>query len=348
VIVVVALVLLGGAGYGLYAYMAAQKKSKAAEVPRVKVGFMMAQTGGAASTIKGVQLAVKQLGADNTELVQVDSMREPKVAPDAIKKLIDQKVVAIIGEGCSSASLAALPLANEAKIPLISPSASSTKLSIADDYFFRTIPPDDFQASYLAKYAYEQGIRRVGEFYTDEPAGAGQARIFKDTFTKLGGQIVAETYADAHIIDLAFQTKTLKAANPEMVLMTPNSVTSAIALIKLLRADGYTGKFYGSDANYDKTLISETGKGSEGQIVSTFTLGTRAFKQAMTNEYQSAELAYAAPQAYDALHAILLATRKGAKTEMSAQSSVKYSLLQVRDGISLKSTTSAERELAGG
>lgn len=360
---VATLLVVGGVGYGIYAYMQNQNKPKQAAAPHVKVGFMMAQTGGAASmglgAIKGVQLAMKQLGADNIELVQVDSMCDPKEAPKAIQKLIDQKVVAIIGEGCSSASLAALPLANQAKIPLISPSASSPALSIANDYFFRTIPPDDFQASYLATYMYEKGTRTVGEFYTDEPAGAGQARIFKETFVKLGGKIVIETKAEAHDIELASQAKALAAAKPEAVLMTPNSVTSAIALIKLLRQDGYKGSFVGSDANYDKTLISETGKDSEGQIVSTFTLGTKAFKQAMTNEYQSFELAYAAPQAYDALHAILLATRQGAKTgeevkqalsgiefegasghhikfdkngEMSASNTVKYSLLQVKDG----------------
>ena len=361
-LVIVVLLALGGVGYVMM-HKSTKKAATTTTLPHVKVGFMMAQTGGAASmglgAIKGVQLAMKQLGADNIELVQVDSMCDPKVAPQAIQKLIDQKVVAIIGEGCSSASVAALPLANKAKIPMISPSASSPALSIPNDYFFRTIPPDDFQASYDAQYVYKQGIRTAGLFYTNEPAGAGQAKIFQTEFEKLGGKVTVSTFADAQVIDLAAQAKQLKDANPEAVLIAANTVTSAGAIVNLSRQAGYTGKFFGTDSQYDKTLITNTGKNSEGQVVSTFTLGTAAFKQSMANEYQSAELAYAAPQAYDALHAIFIATQRGATTgeqvkndlatiefdgasgyhikfdkngEISDPRYVKYALLQIKNG----------------
>ena len=362
-LVIVVLLALGGVGYVMM-HKSTKKAATTTTLPHVKVGFMMAQTGGAASmglgAIKGVQLAMKQLGADNIELVQVDSMCDPKVAPQAIQKLIDQKVVAIIGEGCSSASVAALPLANKAKIPMISPSASSPALSIPNDYFFRTIPPDDFQASYDAQYVYKQGIRTAGLFYTNEPAGAGQAKIFQTEFEKLGGKVTVSTFADAQVIDLAAQAKQLKDANPEAVLIAANTVTSAGAIVNLSRQAGYTGKFFGTDSQYDKTLITNTGKNSEGQVVSTFTLGTAAFKQSMANEYQSAELAYAAPQAYDALHAIFIATQRGATTgeqvkndlatiefdgasgyhikfdkngEISDPRYVKYALLQIKNGV---------------
>ncbi len=363
-VVVVVLLAVGGGLWWMHHHNSKSKQAATVKsLPHVKVGFMMAQTGGAASmglgSIKGVQLAMKQLGADNIELVQVDSMCDPKVAPQAIQKLIDDKVIAIIGEGCSSASVAALPLANKAKIPMISPSASSPALSIADDYFFRTIPPDDFQASYDAQYVYNTGARTAGLFYTNEPAGAGQAKIFKTEFEKLGGKVTVSTYADAGVIDLSTQAQQLKAANPEYVFIAANTVTSAGAIVNLTRQAGYTGHFFGTDSQYDKTLITNTGKNSEGQIVSTFTLGTQAFKQAMSNEYHTTDLAYAAPQAYDALHAIFIATQRGATTgeqvknmlpsiefdgvsgyhikfdkngEISDPRYVKYSLLRIQNG----------------
>lgn len=358
-------VLLGAGGFALtHRNKPAKTTNTTKALPHVKVGFMMAQTGGAASmglgAIKGVQLGMKQLGIDNIELVQVDSKCDATAATDAIKQLIADKVVAIIGEGCSSASVAVLPLANQAKIPMISPSASSPVLSIADDYFFRTVPSDHFQGKYLADYAYKKGLRKVGQFYTQEPAGQAFTDVFKEEFESLGGKIVSSEAIAAGSIDAANQAKKVAASQPEAITVFTNTVTSAVAFINLVHQDGYQGDYFGSDALYDKTVVTQTGLASEKHLtVSNFALGTKAFKQAMSNEYQSADLAYAAPQAYDALHAIYIATQRGATTgeqvkamlpsiefegvsgyhikfdkngEISDPRYVKYSLLEVQNG----------------
>ncbi|HSW98476.1 MAG TPA: ABC transporter substrate-binding protein [Candidatus Saccharimonadales bacterium] len=363
-LVVVVVLALGGAGYAMMHHKTAKKTATTASLPHVKVGFMMAQTGGAASmglgAIKGVQLAMKQLATDNIQLIQVDSKCDAADATTAIKQLIADKVVAIIGEGCSSASVAVLPLANAAKIPMVSPSASSPVLSIANDYFFRTVPSDHFQGKYLADYAYKKGIRKVGQFYTAEPAGQAFTDVFKQEFTSLGGQIVSSASVDAGSIDVASQASQIAASKPEAVTVFTNTVTTAVAFINTAHQDGYSGDYFGSDALYDKTVIGQTGTASESHLtVSNFDLGTKAFKQAMANEYHSSDLAYAAPQAYDALHAIFIATQRGATTgeqiknmlpsiefdgvsgyhikfdengEISDPRYVRYSLLQVQNG----------------
>lgn len=364
-VVVVLIVAAGGA------WMLMGKKDTAtdtankqpANAPKVKVGFMMAQTGGAASmglgAFKGVELAKKQLGADNIEIVQADSKCDAEAAKTAIQKLIDEKVVAIIGEGCSSASVAVLPLANEAKIPMVTPSASSPKLSIENDYFFRTVPSDSFQARYLAEYAYnKKGFRRIAQFNTTDTAGSSFASIFQQRFEELGGKIVGTATAESHIIELGTQAKTLAATKPEAITIFANTVNSAVAFINLIDKEGYQGDYFGSDALYDTTLITQTGKASDQRlIVSNFALGTKAFKQSMANAYQSTELAYAAAQAYDALHAIQAAVQTGADTGEEVKNAfskvdfqgvggyrikfdkygeisddVKYSLLQVQGG----------------
>ena len=155
VIGVVVAILLVAAG-GIWAMGGRGNKTVTKNTDtRIKVGFMMPLSGAAAfggeGGLKGIKLAQKQLQADNIEIVQVDTKCEPKAAVEGIKKLTVQKVVAIIGDMCSSSSTAALPLANNNKIPMVSPSASSPKLSIADDYFFRVVPPDDIQGGFLAQ-----------------------------------------------------------------------------------------------------------------------------------------------------------------------------------------------------
>lgn len=286
--------------------------------PRIKVGVMMAFSGGSSSmgygAMKGVQLAKKQLGADNIEIVQMDSKCDAKTAGEQIKNLIAQKVVAIIGEGCSSASVAALPAANNAKIPMISPSASSTALSIPDDYFFRVVPPDTFQGTFMAQTIYDRGIRQVAIFYTNEPYGSSMNAVFREKFEALGGKVVATASAEPDVIDLKTQMNSLAAANPAAVFIAPNSVVSATAAMKLAREAGIKAPFFGADIMYDNTIISNNPTVAEGLTISSFPTGTRAFKQSLINEYGKSEQLYAAPQAYDIIHLLQLAASRGATT----------------------------------
>ncbi len=313
-IVVAVLLLLGSAAA---AFMLSQNKPKE-EPAQVKVGLMMAFTGGSSNmgygTSKGIQLAKKELGADNIEIVQVDSKCDAKSVEVAINSLIEQDVVAIIGEGCSSASTKALPIANNAKIPMISPSASSPALSLPNDYFFRTVPPDTFQGSFLAEAIYAKGIKSVGVFYTNEPYGTGISNVFQEKFESLGGKVVATSTAEPDIINLDKEMKTLKDAKPEAIFFAVNSVVSGTAAAEVSRKIGITAPFFGADIFYDPTIIKNSPLATDGFTVSSFPTGSKAFKQSLVNEYKVAEQLYAAPQAYDALHAIYIATQKGAKT----------------------------------
>lgn len=300
-------------GFMFYQNLATQQ-----DPPRIKVGLMMAFSGGSASmgygANKGIQLAKKQLGAHNIDIIQVDSKCDPKAAAEAIKSLIDQNVVAIIGEGCSSASVAALPAANNAKIPMISPSASSPTLSIPNDYFFRVIPPDNLQGSFMAQTIYDKGFRNVAVFYTNEPYGSGMNTVFRESFENLGGKVVVNVNAEPDVIDLRAQMEQIKNARPEALFIAPNSVVSATAAMKLAREVGMTIPFFGADIMYDTTILTDAPQAAAGLTISSFPTGTKEFKQALFNEYQRSEQLYAAPQAYDIIHALQLAAQKGATT----------------------------------
>ena len=284
----------------------------------VRVGVMMAFSGGSSSmgygAMKGIQLALKQLDITNIDLVKVDSKCDAKAASEAIKDLIAKHVVAINGEGCSSASVAALPAANNAKIPMISPSASSTTLTRPDDYFFRVVPSDNFQGAFMAQTIYDRGIRKVAVFYTNEPYGSSMNAVFRERFEALGGKVVATASAEPDVIDLQDQMKTLQAASPEAVFIAPNSVVSATAAMKLAREAGIAAPFFGADIMYDNTVISNNPAVAEGLTISSFPTGTKAFKQALLNEYGKSEQLYAAPQAYDIVHILEIALQRGATT----------------------------------
>ena len=316
--IIVGVLLLAIAGGAYVAYKAA-KKEAVKELPHIKVGVMMAFSGGSSSmgygAMKGIQLAKKQLGADNIEITQMDSKCDPKAAAEAIKKLIAQHVAAIIGEGCSSASVAALPAANNSKTVMVSPSASSTTLSIPDDYFFRVVPPDTFQGEYIAQAIYDKGIRSVAVFYTNEPYGTSMNKVFQERFEALGGKVVATASGEPDVIDLKNQMTELKAANPQAIFFAPNSVVSGTAAMKIGRELGIKAPYYGADILYNTTIIDDAPAATDGLTITSFPTGSKSFKQALMNmNDQVNEQLYAAPQAYDALRAIYIATQRGAST----------------------------------
>ncbi len=315
IIAVVVLLAGGGAAY----YLMSSKKEEAkqpAALAKVKVGVLLPFSGGASGSgfgeLKGVQLAKKQLGADNVELVQADSKCDKDEAAKAIKELIDQKVVAIIGEACSGASLGALPLANENKVPMISPSASSPELSIANDYFFRVVPPDEFQGKFTAQLLYKKGLKKVSVLHTDESYGNALNDVFTQEFERLGGTVASEGKFVSDAIDLQTQADAVKTANPDAIYLVANSSPSAIAALKLVRGTGVTAPFYGADAINDNAILSEAQAAGEGLVVTAFSSGTKAFKQALTNEYPSEEFLYAAAEGYDAFAAVFQALKTGA------------------------------------
>jgi len=310
-------VLLLAAAAVSYFVAKSLNQSTTADRP-LKIGILAALTGGSSShghgISKGVQLAQKELGATSVEIVQEDSQCDPKVGQEAMQRLIDQGVQVVIGDGCSSVSVAVLPLANGTETPMISPGASSPALSIPNDYFFRTIPSDRWQGSFMAKTLYDAGHRRVAIFYTNEPYGSGMNNQFREHFESLGGQVVATATAEPDDTDLSTHIDQLVAANPDALFVAPNSILTGTAAIQIAHDKGLHVPYYGADIFYDTTVITNAPEASQGMVVSTFNTGTQAFRDALAAESPVQEQLFAAAGAYDAFHVAYEAYQRGART----------------------------------
>src|SRR5687767_13137321 len=111
------------------------------------------------STHNAVMLATEQLNAaggvlgKKVKILVEDDQSKPEEAATAVTKLINQdRVVALLGEVASSRSMAAAPIAQAAKIPMISPSSTNPKVTEIGDYIFRVCFIDPFQGSVMAKF----------------------------------------------------------------------------------------------------------------------------------------------------------------------------------------------------
>lgn len=329
-IIIAGVVLVGCLGYAFYLTLGLNNTGgtgRQTAAAHVKIGVLAAFSGGSEKMgdgiLKGVELAKKQLSADNLEIVQADSKCDPVVAAVAVKRLVDEKVSAIIGDGCSAVSQAVLPLVNEAKIPLVSPSSSSALLALPDDYFFRVVPSDLVHAASVAQAMYSKGYRNVAIFYTAEPYGDSMQTAFAKAFTELGGKIATRASATENSLTLDTQIKQIAAAQPDAIFSVSNSTVVAIGAIKLARGAGLTMPLYTLYTSlYDKSLVTDAGAAAEGLIISTFPAGTEAFQKDVAAAYPGMPPLYAAAQAYDALHALYLAVQSGATTGEQVKASL--------------------------
>ena len=170
----------------------------------IKIGALLPISGPGAyfgvQDKQGVELALEQLNKDGVNgykfaIQYEDSACGPLPASQAAKRLLDQyKPDVVIGEECSDATLAVMPIMEQAKVPLINAGSSSIKITDpGNPWVFRIMPNEVMQGVDIATQAYNRiNARTAVLLYENTNAGIGNARVFNETFTKLGGKVVAE------------------------------------------------------------------------------------------------------------------------------------------------------------
>lgn len=178
------------------------------------------------STKNGVEMAADEInkaGGINGRQVKIiteDDQGEPNKAATVVTKLINQdKVHALLGEVASSNSLAAAPKAQEARVPMISPSSTNPAVTQVGDYIFRVCFIDPFQGEVMAKFAANNlKAKRAAILYDfNSDYSRGLYQFFKRSFTGLGGQIVSEQSYTQGDRDFSGQLTAIRAANVEVI-----------------------------------------------------------------------------------------------------------------------------------
>jgi branched-chain amino acid transport system substrate-binding protein len=149
---------------------------------------------------QGIDLAIEQLNKAGVnghkfEVKYEDSACSPLPATQAAKRLLEQfKPDVVLGEECSDATLAIMPVVEEAKVPLINAGSSAIKITQpGNPWTFRIFPDEVMQGVDLAKNAYGKlNARTAVLLHENTNAGIGNANVFNEAFTKLGGKILAD------------------------------------------------------------------------------------------------------------------------------------------------------------
>ncbi|MGZ0086970.1 ABC transporter substrate-binding protein [Caldibacillus thermoamylovorans] len=241
----------------------------------IKVGANLELSGGVASygqsIAEGLELAFDEInkkGIDGKklELVKVDNKSEAAEATNGAIKLISQdKVVAIIGSATSTNTLAQVQIANDNKVPLITPTGTNPTITNKDgkvnEFVFRTCFIDPFQGTVAAKFALDELKVKNAAVLIDSSSdySKGLAASFKDAFTQGGGKIVAEEAYVAKDTDFRATLTRIKSANPEFIFL-PGYYEEVGLIVKQARELGLNVPIMGGDGWDSPKLVEIAGK----------------------------------------------------------------------------------------
>lgn len=298
----------------------------------IVVGEYGSLTGGQAtfgqSTHNGIMLAVDEINAGGgvngrkIRIITEDDQSKAEEAANAVTKLISQNnVVAVLGEVASSSSLAAAPICQSNKVPMITPSSTNEKVTQVGDYIFRMCFIDPYQGEAMANYLSNQvGMKRAAVLIdVKSDYSTGLAANFERVFRANGGQIVGkQSYAQGDS-DFRSQLTTLKAANPE-VIFVPGYYNDIGQIAIQARDLGMTQPLAGGDGWESPKLIEIGGKALEGSFYSNHyhvddpSPSVREFVQKYQERYGAKPDSLAA-LAYDSARVLAQAIRTAGTTE---------------------------------
>ena len=206
----------------------------------IKVGVLLPLTGNTAWAGKtnriAAAIAADEVNAQDLaggykiDLVFGDSQCEPRAAHDQAERLISQdKVQLLIGEWCSSASVAVAQVANDEKVPLLV--NISTADQIAGD-----AGPYAFQSSMQNRYAQQrEAVRLEKDFKFESVAIIVENNDFGLTFRKnmvalmqkAGKKVVLDVTQDRNDTNWYATITRIPPAKPDLVIVSISAVQAA-------------------------------------------------------------------------------------------------------------------------
>jgi len=247
----------------------------------IKLGEFASLTGKEAvfgqNVNKGTRLAIEESNAAGgvlgrtLELITEDDQSKPGESATVVKKLISRdKVVVILGEITSGRTLEAAPIAQAAKIPLISPGATNTEVTAKGNYIFRVCFIDDFQGTVMAKFARDTlKLKRVAILSSVSSAqSVGLAKYFRERFTSASTAIAVEQKYSEGDKDFRAQLTAIKAAGADGIFV-PGYYAEAALICKQARDLGLTLPLLGVDGWESPDLLAIAGAAAEGCFLST-------------------------------------------------------------------------------
>lgn len=233
----------------------------------IKIGTISPNTGSLAAygeaVVNSMNLAVEEINAaggvlgQQLELESLDDKGDSTEGANAFNKLADESnVCAVIGSVTSGVTTGLAPLADEAKVVLLTPTATADTITETDDYVFRTCFKDSYQGKMAAKFASDTlGIKKVAVLYASGDAySSGLHEAFVAAAKECGLEVVAEE-SSSSIEDTEYSSQLTNIANSGAEFLFTPYYYSAVGpyIVPQARSAGFEGVIMGADG-FDGTI----------------------------------------------------------------------------------------------
>jgi branched-chain amino acid transport system substrate-binding protein len=314
---------------------AADAKSTAPAAPSavtVNIGHVAPLTGGIAHLGKdnenGARLAIEEANAAKTQIdgkpvnfvmIGEDDQADPKVGTTVAQKLVDAKVVGVVGHLNSGTSIPASTIYNQAGIPVISGSATNPKLT-EQGYKnqFRVVGRDDQQGPAIASYLATNAKPKTVAVIDDATAyGAGLADEVEKTLKAAGVNVLPREKGTDKTTDWKAVLTKVRGRNPDAVFYGGMDATGG-PLLKQGRELGFKAVFaFGDGACTDK-MKELAGDASENLLCSQAGIPPQAASKKFLENYKAkfnVDPILYSPFTYDAANLLIDAMKKANSTD---------------------------------
>lgn len=204
------------------------------------------------------------------QLEIVDNESSNDKAVTAASELVSKNVAVVLGSYGSGVSIAASDTFAAAGVPAIGVTCTNPQVTAGNDHYFRICFLDPFQGSVHANLAKEHFnaqkaycLSKLGDDYS-----GGLVNYFVEAFTKLGGEVVEETFPDG-TSDFAAYVSNAKKMGAD-VFFSPVSVEAAALIIEQANTQNLGIPVLAGDT-WDSNVILAAAKGSNVDVyVTTF------------------------------------------------------------------------------
>ena len=243
----------------------------------VNIGMIVPMTGPVASTGKqeraGAELYLKQHG-DTVAGKKINLiLKDDTGAADVTKRLAEELVtndhaVALLGFGLTPLALAAAPVATAAKVPLIVSAAATAMITEKSPYIVRTSFTLPQASAPMARWAADNGIKKVVTIVSDYGPGIDAEKWFSDTFEKAGGTIQEKIRVPLKNPDFSPFLQRVKDDKPDAVFVFVPSGFGAIFMKQFAERglDKSGIKLIGTGDVTDDDLLAAIGDPALGAI----------------------------------------------------------------------------------
>ncbi len=241
----------------------------------IKIGAVLDITGAGASLgvpeRKTLEMLAQQVndsgGIDGRriELLIEDNQSTEDGAAKAASKLVQtEKVNILLGASRTGPSLAMRPIAEQAKIPMIS-LAANEKIVTGSEWVFKTAQNDRVVIEKIVDDMTAKGYKKIGLARDASGFGEGVAETFTELGKDAGIQIVATEKFAPDASDFTAQMVNLRSANPDAVVIWGIPPAASLAQVAY-RKVGPKVPVYQSHGIGNQVFLDTAGDSADGLI----------------------------------------------------------------------------------